>query len=147
MRSCYISKPLVLTNSRNKKVRVGTIDYVIVKNCTYKDFKEQFPADLDTRIQNYLKPISRTKSIDFIYIFKMKIRKQYRGKGYGSQVLNQLKNNVKKHTIFGLEVAPLADGRSSDLSVLKAFYKRNGFKLFKDVSSDIMAVQIIKKAK
>ena len=104
-----------------KNARERESDSVEYEFILLKDFNDKEIGQVS--VQVFLQPYR------FAYIADIEIYKDYRGKGYGRGVIQQINNWLIKHKLTGLLVDSV-ESNSSNSSEVYNLYHRYGWKVF-----------------
>jgi GNAT superfamily N-acetyltransferase len=106
---------------------VGYVVTEIDRNQTKQQILDYFSKD-DPKFAELVSKLRFPKEFTFIWVSKLYVKQSQRSQGYGAKILKQLRQKFKnKNLVIGLSPGLLV--KTTNLSRLLPFYKKQGFKL------------------
>lgn len=124
------SKKLKLLKDGKVLVDESEVGYVVMevdRNQTKKDVIDYFTKD-DPKFAEVVSKLRFPKVFNFIWVSKLYVKQSQRGQGFGADILKKLRKKYKNlPLVIGLSPGYLV--KTTDLSRLIPFYKKQGFKV------------------
>ena len=133
---CHLLESLELDVAGQRVLQHGKkiADYEVdvVHHVTKREVMQYFDVHAKDPVIKYLQQLTLPKTFTYVWIQFIKLLPRHRGQGTGSEILNHLAMSYPAGTLMALSAEPVSRGKTaSSLSMLKRFYKHNGFTLIK----------------
>ena len=133
---CHLLESLELDVAGQRVLQHGKkiADYEVdvVHHVTKREVMQYFDVHAKDPVIKYLQQLTLPKTFTYVWIQFIKLLPRHRGQGTGSEILNHLAMSYPAGTLMALSAEPVSSGKTaSSLSMLKRFYKHNGFTLIK----------------